>query len=152
MGSPCLVNVNKTFMLTHNVNEIFTVRNSRCGKVMFSQASVILSMEGCTTCSRGGGIPACTETNILGRHPQSRHPRADTPLRQILLPPRRPLQRMVRILLECILVFACFLTNTITKYGPSYDLLTRDASSHGELLHFYVHSRKHRLLQPSLLP
>ena len=35
----------------------------------------------------------------LGRHPLGRHP---TPL------PRRPLQRTVRILLECILVTLCF--------------------------------------------
>ena len=46
---------------------------------------------------RGGGICpiACWDTHPLGRHP----PYADTPA-----PPRWPLQQMVRILLECILV------------------------------------------------
>ena len=51
---------------------IITVRNSSCGKVMFSQAYVILST--------GWG--------------------ADTPP----FPPRQPLHRTVRILMECILV------------------------------------------------
>ena len=80
------------------------------GKVMFSQASVILFTEG--VC-----IPACTgaeppsprqtfpeQTDIpLGRHfpgrhlPPGRHPPGQTP-------PRWPLQRTVRILLKCILV------------------------------------------------
>ena len=58
----------------------FTVRNSSCGKVMFSQTSVILS--------RGG----------VWQTP----PRADSPGQT--LPRRWPLQRTVRILLECIFV------------------------------------------------
>ena len=79
--------------------ELFIVRNSSCGKVMFSQASVshsVLSggggfmhgwgMRGGGMCGRvasmarrgGGGFAAWQE--------------------------RRPLQRTVRILLECILV------------------------------------------------
>ena len=55
-----------------------------CGKVMFSHASVSHSVH------RGG----VADTSPLGRQPQE-----DTPL-----PSRRLLQRMVRILLECILV------------------------------------------------
>ena len=71
-------------------------------------------------CSQGECIPACTTADTsqadtppprqtpprqkplplgrhpLGRHPPGRHPWADTP--------RQPLQRTVRILLECILV------------------------------------------------
>ena len=43
-----------------------TVHNSSCGKVMFSQASVILSTE---------GVVSGRHTPLLGRHP-----RADTPL------------------------------------------------------------------------
>ena len=60
-----------------------TVRNSNCGKVMFSQAFVKNSVH------RGEGV-----------HPPGRHP---PPLGRHPLP-RLPLQRMVRILLECILV------------------------------------------------
>ena len=40
---------------------IFTVRNSSCGNVMFSQASVTLSMGVC--------IPACTGWEACGRPP-----------------------------------------------------------------------------------
>ena len=66
-----------------------TVRNSSCGKVMFSQA--------------------CHSFHGQGVHPLARHPPqpdrppwANTPGQTP--PPRRPLQRTVRILLECILV------------------------------------------------
>ena len=63
---------------------------------MFSQASVILF-------TRGG-----VSQHALGRHPQADTPQADAP--QADTPPgrhpspRQPLQWMVRILLECILV------------------------------------------------
>ena len=114
--------------------EIFTVRNSSCGKVMFSQASVILST--------GGGVhppgqtpplgrhppppadnrsciqpprqtPPWADTTPLGRHPPRQTPPGRHPPRQTPPPPpppfpRRPLQRTVRILLECILVFIVY--------------------------------------------
>ena len=57
---------------------IFTIRNSSCGNVMFSQASVILST--------GGGVSPR----------QTPHGQTSSP--------RRPLQQTVRSLLECILV------------------------------------------------
>ena len=40
------MHVNELPELTFDYKTIFTVRNSSCGKVMFSQASVILSTEG----------------------------------------------------------------------------------------------------------
>ena len=55
----------KQFRLTY-----FTIRNSSCGKVLFSQASVILS-------TRGVYTPPAKHTP-LGRHPRQ----ADTPLPQ----------------------------------------------------------------------
>ena len=78
---------------------IFTVRNSSCGKVMFSQASV---------CPQGvSGSGSGGVHTPLGRHPPARHfpgrhppsPRQTPPP-----PPRRPLQRTVCTLLECVLV------------------------------------------------
>ena len=99
---------------------------------MFLHLSVILSADGClahtplqTPC--GQVPPADTPwADILwadtpprvdpsGRHHLERHqldrkhpgqtpPWADTPWADILTPRRRPLQRMVHILLECILV------------------------------------------------
>ena len=65
---------------------IFIARNSSCGKVMFSQMSVRL---------REVFIPACngTELSAQGMSAQGG-----------VCPPRRPLKRPVRILLECILV------------------------------------------------
>ena len=70
-----------------------------CGKVMFLHLSVSHSVHG----ARG-----CLADNPLGRHPQ-----ADTPTpTQCMLgctpPSRRPLQRTVRILLECFLVLITF--------------------------------------------
>ena len=67
----------------------FTVRNRSCGKVMFSRASVILSTGGRCTPPWADTPSPDRQTPTLGRHP---------------LPPRRPLQRTLRILLECILV------------------------------------------------
>ena len=64
---------------------IFTARNISCGKVMFSQACVILSVH-------RGGVTSMQLDRGCGRHPLGRHP------------PRRPLKRVVPILLECILV------------------------------------------------
>ena len=69
------------FIIVQLVSQIFiTVRNSSCGKVMFSQASVILSTGGV----HGKGV-ACMAEGCAWQE-------------------RRPLQRTVRILLECILV------------------------------------------------
>ena len=68
------------------VELLVTVRNSSCVKVIFHRH---LSF-----CSHGGVcIPACTGANT----PPGRQPP----------PPGRPLQRTVRILLECILVISC---------------------------------------------
>ena len=100
--------------------QIITVRNSSCGKVMFSQVSV---------CPQGRGVQPLAGRQPLGRHPPARYPPgrhtswADTPPGQThplgrhttpgqthLLradtspPPRWLLQRTVHILLECILV------------------------------------------------
>ena len=80
---------------------IFTVRNSSCGKVMFSQACVRNSVHG------GGRCTLIGQTHLLWTHTPSL---ADTPFTHTHpnTPPDRrprwPLQRMVRILLECILV------------------------------------------------
>ena len=73
---------------------VFTVRNSRFGKVMFSQARVRNSVNSGV---RGGGVSA---SGSGGCTP----PRQTSPPRQTP-PPRWPLQRTLRILLECILVF-----------------------------------------------
>ena len=82
----------------------------RCGKVIFSQVSAILSTGG------GVSIPACTGAGTPPWQTPSpwadthlgRPPWADTPLPSACWdtprPPQRPLLRMVRILLECILV------------------------------------------------
>ena len=85
-----------------------------CGKVIFSQASVILSIGGC--------IPACTvaDTPLPGQtphlpsacwdtHPHPVHagihiPPLPAQCMPGYAPPRRPLLRTSRILLECILV------------------------------------------------
>ena len=64
------------------VSQVVTLRNSSCGKAMFIQVSVC----------PGGDV-----------HPPGKHPNSgQTP------PPGWPLQRTVRILLECILVFSYF--------------------------------------------
>ena len=76
------------------INETFYRLQRSCGKVKFLHLSVILSTSEC--------IPACTWADTpLGRH----LPRADTPPGQTPPPSRRLLQRTVRILLECILVY-----------------------------------------------
>ena len=69
--------------------EFITVRNSSCGKVMFSQACVKNSVQ--------GGV----SQHVLGQTSSgqvSQHALGQTP-------PQRPLQRTVRILLECFLVY-----------------------------------------------
>ena len=111
---------------------IITVRKRSCGKIMFSQVCVKNSVH------KGRGIhPPSRHTSPLGRHtPQADIPRANTPridtLRQTPLSRhspsqadtpspgqtspwtdegRRLLQQMVRILLECILVWQDFCRN-----------------------------------------
>ena len=93
--------------LIHN----FYRPQSSCRKVMFSQAGVKNSVHG--RC-----IPACTgaDSSRADIPPADTSPWSDTPLRHPPLvrhsdtplgrhpPHRRPLQRTVRILLECILV------------------------------------------------
>ena len=79
-----------------------------CGKVMFSQVCVKNSVQGGVSHHALGQTPSWADTPP-GRHPPGRLPQADTP--------RRPLQRTVHILLECILV--------ITAFSRSRDALPR---------------------------
>ena len=83
----------KINLLEPDMQYLFTARNSRCGRVMFTQ--VFVSPPG------GGSV------HPLGKHaPPDRHlPWANTSPRQTPPSRRRLLQRMVRILLECILVY-----------------------------------------------
>ena len=99
---------------------IFHFYRLRCGKVIFSQASVILFT------GRGGAaaIPPRTHTpriytpsgrhtpwadTPLGHDPPGRHTPGHTPLWTDTQPLEWLLQRTVRILLECILVIRFFL-------------------------------------------
>ena len=72
---------------------IFTVHKRSCKKVMFSQACVKNSVHG-----------GQAYTPLLGRHPPGQIFSHTSPCTDTLPPPRRPFQRMVRILLECILI------------------------------------------------
>ena len=93
----------------HAMNRgIYNYRPQRSfGKVMFSQASVILFTGGCLPSARWDThTPHSQEAHLppksttLGKHtPWEARPPGSTP------PPRRPLQRAVRILLECFLVY-----------------------------------------------
>ena len=78
--------------------EIFTVRKRSCGKVMFSQACVKNSVH----MVAGWCVCVC-----LPDTPSRQTPPGQTPAlgRHSPTPGRRPLQRTVRILLECILFF-----------------------------------------------
>ena len=78
-----------------NLLKLYYRPQRRCGKVVFLHMSVILSM---------GGV----SQHALGQTPPRADTlRADTSSRQT--PPNRPLlQRTVRILLECILVYKYF--------------------------------------------
>ena len=90
-------------LLPRGPNSFITVRNSSCGKVMFSQASVILFTEGVSVPVLGytpSGQISPWQTLPLpgqtppgqtppGRHPMDRHPQADTPW--VDNPPGRPL-------------------------------------------------------------
>ena len=92
-----------------------------CGKVIFSQACVKNSVH------RGGGVclSACWDTHSPRQTPpladtpwadtpRQTHPWADKPFRQTH--PRRPLQQIVCILLECFLDLGTFGTRKILKF------------------------------------
>ena len=81
---------------------VVTVRKRSYGKIIFSQACVKSSVH------RGGGGPTSVHAGIhtpLDRSPMGRHPHGQTHTPARHTPSRRLLQRTVRILLECILVF-----------------------------------------------
>ena len=83
------------------LHEVIIVRKRRCGKVMFSQACVKNSVQ-------GGICPQQLDTPWANTPPRTDTPRANVPSANTPTgrhhPSRRLLQRMVRILLECILV------------------------------------------------
>ena len=100
---------------------LITVRNSSCGKVVFT--GVCLSTREVYT------PPA--DTLLTGRHPL---PSGHTPPRQTArpgqtpgsdtpLPGRQPLERTVRILLECILVAYRFLKVSTSATGCDTKLI-----------------------------
>ena len=76
------------FLVEQNMFNFITVYNSSCGKIMFSQVSVCLQ------------TPPWEDTAPGRPTPWADTPQVDNPLPR----ERRPLQRTVRILLECILV------------------------------------------------
>ena len=89
---------------------LITVHNSSCWKVMFSQVCVIACWD-----IHPLGRPLQADTPLgrpLGRRPPGRNLPGQTnpqalrhfPPGQTTPPPERPLQRTVRILLECVLV------------------------------------------------
>ena len=109
-ASPKGLNELNALLANHNMHAtprslIFTVRKRSCGKVMVSQACVKNSVH------RGEVVyipeadtprrptpPLADTTPSLSRHPPRQTPHLSRH------PSRRPLQRAVRILLECILV------------------------------------------------
>ena len=106
--------------IKHNSHHLITIRKRSCGNVMFSQVCVKDSVH------KGGGVYPSMHwgRHTPGRHPlppgrhplpPGRHPlppwvnppdRPPCPVHAGIHPPphRRPLQRKVRIPLECILV------------------------------------------------
>ena len=90
---------------------------TKLGKVMFLHLSVILFT--------GGVHPPGRHTTPLGRHPLGRHlPRRHTPSWQ------PPLQRTIRILLECILVSKCIELCEESRTSVKKSLLTIDSLCH----------------------
>ena len=102
---------------------IITVRKRNYGNVMFSQACVKNSVQGrrCTPPS-GQTSPwvdtPSRQTPPLGRHPTpwQTPPQADTLLLGRHPPIRMSLQRTVRILMECILVYNSFVKYFLFKW------------------------------------
>ena len=123
--SPFSESVNISLSLHHiqfSYNNIFTVRNSNCGKVMFLHLSVSHSVRrevSGQTPSRGRHPPLCRQPSQvdtpLGRHPLGRTPLGRHPPGRHT-PPRLLLQRTVRILLECILVLNYYYSLTILTF------------------------------------
>ena len=92
---------------------IFTVRKRSCGKVMFSHLSVILFTGGGGACVAGGIMAGGTCMVGSGRfgvaegmRHEGMHGRGRCAWQE-----RRPLQRTVRILLECLLVSVMFFSD-----------------------------------------
>ena len=101
--------IQRIFDSSERILSNFLYYDRSCGKVIFSQASVILSeWEGCVWqtppawADHPPGDPPWADTPWADT-PWADHPQADTSLGRHPLS-RRPLQRTVRILLECILV------------------------------------------------
>ena len=103
------------FISNYFTNYYYYRPQRSCGKVIFSQASFILSTEGgcLLQCMLGYKPPrqAPPSEDPLGRTPRPRegHPPKSTHTLQ-RTHPRRSLQRTVRILLECFLVINIILT------------------------------------------
>ena len=87
---------------------IITVRKRNCGKIMFSQACVKNSVH------RGVYTRVPPAQCMLGYIPLADTSLADTPPQTDPPPPRQPLQRTLRILLECILLFVIFTFSSFT--------------------------------------
>ena len=101
------------------LQQLFTVLNNSCGKVMFSQVSVCPRGGRCLRLGRGGCTPP------LGRHPQ-----ADTPPPPY---PRRPLHRRYASYWNAFLFLFIF-TGVTVSYQNIWD-----ASRYQNLL-FEIHS------------
>ena len=131
MRPPCtsaaLLPANHRYIIVMSVNSlIYYCPQSSCGKVMFSQACVKNSVEGEGGLSQHilGHTPPCPVH--AGIHP----PPGQTPHRQTPPPgqippppgrhrlPRRPHQRSVCILLECIFVQHSFTEKKLYKKWP----------------------------------
>ena len=115
------------------MSAIITVCNE-VAKVMFLHLSVILFTGGCLPQCMLGYHPPGADTTPGSRPPRTRHPpRPGTPWTKH--PPgtgRRLLLRMVRILLECILVFINI--KIADRIGPSPILLIINTITIGTML------------------
>ena len=121
---PCTMLHSQCNILNVTINSVsYFYRPQRsCGKVMFLHLSVILFTGGWVS---GRHPPPRQTLPLLGRHPprQTPPPRADTnpPGRHLPLgghpsPSRRPLQRTVRILLECTIASFNVFSSLLFKY------------------------------------
>ena len=134
---PCTMLHSQCNILNVTINSVsyFYCPQRSCGKVMFLHLSVILFTGGWVSGRHpllDRHFPSWADTP-LGRHPlgQTPPPRADTnpPGRHLPLgghpsPSRRPLQRTVRILLEC----------TIASFNVFFSLLFKYIELHRYLL------------------